>query len=67
MANRIQNKNVSHSPDMEQFFLKDEIMKNNKRLRKFRTSYCAYWKKAREFLLMFDTIRLCRYLAEVDK
>ena len=67
MANRIRKANVSHSPDMERFFLKDEIVRNNKRLRTLRTAYRAYWTKAREFLSMFDTIRLCRYLAGLDE
>ena len=34
MANRIRKANVSRSPDIERFFLKDEIMRNNKRLKK---------------------------------
>ena len=67
MANRIRKANVRHRPDMERFFLTDEIMTNNKRLRKLCTAYRAYWTKAREFLSMFDTIRLCRYLAELDE
>ena len=67
MANRIRKANVNHSPHIEWFFLKDEIMRNNKRLRTLCTTYRAYWTKAYEFLFMFDTIRLCRYLAELDE
>ena len=36
-------------------------------MRTLRAAYRAYWTKAREFLSMFDTIRLCRYLAELDE
>ena len=67
MANRIRKANVSYSTDIERFFLKDKIMRNNKLLRTLRTAYRAYWTKAREFLFMVDTIRLCRYLAELDE
>ena len=67
MANRIRKANVSNNPNMEWFFLKNEIMRNNKQLRTFRTAYRAYWTKAREFLSVFNTIRLCRYLAELDE
>ena len=42
-------------------------MRNNKRLRTLRTAYRAYWTKTRKYLSMFDTIRLCRYLAELDE
>ena len=52
---------------MERFFLKDEIMRNNKRLRTLHTAYRAYWTKAHEFLSMFDTVRLSRHLAELDE
>ena len=67
MANRTRKANVNDSPDIERFFLKDEIMRNNKRSRTLRTAYRAYWTKAREFLSLFDTVRLCRYLAELDE
>ena len=52
---------------MKRFFLKDEIMRNNKRLRTFRTACRAYWTNAREFLSLFDIIRLCRYLAKLNE
>ena len=42
-------------------------MRSNKRLRILCTAHRAYLDKTRKFLSLFDIIRLCRYLAELNE
>ena len=69
MVKRVQIANVSHSPDMERIFLKDEILHEKQQTieNTLHSLPGLYWSKAREYLSLFDIIRLCRYLAELNE
>ena len=58
----IERSRARHSPEMKRAFSTDDIVKLTEQSRKLQTVYQLYWRRAREFLTFFDTIRFCRYL-----
>ena len=63
----IKRTRVRHSPELGRAFFTDNVEKLTGQSRKLRTAYQSHWRAASEFLIFFNTIIFCRYLALLDK
>jgi len=58
---------MKHSPTVVRLFILDEIGHFNRTQSMLRRIVRNAWNKARGFMSLFDTIRLCRYIATIDQ